>query len=300
MAWGMIIAWYLFLAGVSAGAYLTAHVISKKFPFATTIRKTGYYLAPPLLAIGLLLLIFDAEAGILHPLRFIYLLKNIPNSMMTNGTYIISIFMLITLYQAWKEYKQKEVNKWFGRLGVLFAIGTAAYTGLLIGVVNAVPLWNNSILPVLFTVSAISTGIAATVLTASTFDRKACYNLSWLKKTHLSLITLELFLIFIMFYMTSSVNEVAYQSVQSILVGQWSLLFWIGLIGSGLLIPMLIEGMELYHLRQVSRPQNLEVSATSTGKPSLLPIIVTELGVLIGGFILRYIVLVAAVMVTFF
>lgn len=295
MAWGAIIAWYLFLAGISAGAYLTAHVIGSKFPFATTIKKVGYYLSPPLLAIGLLLLIFDAEAGLYHPLRFIYLLKNIPYSMMTNGTYIISIFMVISLYKGWMVFKNKETNKWFDYLGVIFALGTAAYTGLLIGLVKAVPLWNTSILPVLFTVSAISTGIAATVLVASIVDKKACYNLQWLKKTHFSLILLELILIFIMFYITSAANQEANLAIQSILSGEWSLHFWLGLILLGLGLPMAIEGMELLHLNNATKPQQLEISAAVTGNPSLLPIIITEGSVLIGGFILRYLVLVAGV-----
>ncbi|MFT9488041.1 MAG: NrfD/PsrC family molybdoenzyme membrane anchor subunit [Tepidibacillus sp.] len=301
MVWGMMIAWYLFLAGVSAGAYLTSHIVSRKFPFATTIQKTGYILAPILLAIGLLLLVFDAEAGLHHPLRFIYLLVNFPDSMMTNGTYIISIFLLITAYQALMVYLKKQVNVWIERLGVLFAIGTAGYTGLLIGVVKAVPLWNTSVLPVLFMVSAFSTGIAATVLFATLADRKACYNMQWLKKTHFSLMGLELILIFFMLYVTSAANEAAYQSVQALLVGEYALMFWLGIITIGLLVPMVIEGVELFHFHASTKPQNLQVSAASslTG-PSLLPALITEGFVLIGGFILRYIVLAAALTISLF
>ena len=297
MAWGAIIAWYLFLAGVSAGAYLTATYVGKKFPFAKTIRKTGYILAPPLLAIGLLLLVFDAEAGLMHPLRFIYLLKNIPTSMMTDGTYIIAIFFMLNAYQGIMEYLGKSVNRWITRFGVVFAFGTAAYTGLLIGVVKSVPLWNTSILPVLFTVSALSTGIAATVLVATFFDRQACYNLLSLKKIHATLVGLELLLIFIMLYVTGNTNEVAYQSVMSLLTGEFAAWFWGGLVTVGLVIPLLIEATEIYQHRSATKPIHLEVSATSTG-PSLLPVLITEGFILIGGFILRYLVLAAAITIS--
>ncbi|MFV9510203.1 NrfD/PsrC family molybdoenzyme membrane anchor subunit [Tepidibacillus sp. LV47] len=299
MAWGAIIAWYLFLAGVSAGAYLTATYVGKKFPFAQTIRKTGYFLAPPLLAIGTLLLVFDAEAGLKHPLRFIYLLKNFPTSMMTVGTYIISIFLILNTYQGVMEYLGKSVNRWITRLGVIFAIGTAAYTGLLIGVVKSIPLWNTSILPVLFIVSALSTGIAATVLVSTFFNRQACYNLLTVKKIHVSLIGIELLLIFIMLYITGSANEVAYQSVMSLLVGEYSSLFWIGLIVVGLVIPFLIEGVEIYQHGLATKPKYLEISATSSN-PSFVPTLITESAVLIGGFILRYLVLAAAMTITLF
>jgi len=297
MVWGMMIAWYLFLAGVSAGAYLTATYVSKKFPFAETIRKTGYFLAAPLLAVGLLLLVFDAEAGLKHPLRFIHLLSNFPRSMMTDGTYIISIFLMITLYQGIMVYFKKEVNPWITRLGVVFAIGTMAYTGLLIGLVKAVPIWNTSILPVLFTVSAMSTGIAATVFVATIFDRQACYNLLPLKIIHASLITLELMVIFIMIYVTSNANDVAYQSILSVLSGKFASLFWIGLIGMGLIIPLSIEGADIYQHSLGYRSVHLEVSATSSN-PSLWPALITEGFVLIGGFLLRYLILAAAVTVT--
>ena len=142
MAWGMMIAWYLFLAGVSAGSYLTAYYIQRKYPHAEIIYKTGYILAPVLLGIGLLLLVFDAEAGLRNPLRFIYLFKNIKGSMMTDGTYFISIFFIIGVYQVWAIYKNKSLRTWVSKLGVVMAFATAACTGLLIGVVKAVPLWN--------------------------------------------------------------------------------------------------------------------------------------------------------------
>ncbi|WP_339061658.1 NrfD/PsrC family molybdoenzyme membrane anchor subunit [Tepidibacillus marianensis] len=297
MVWGMMIAWYLFLAGVSAGAYLTATYVSKKYPFADTIRKTGYLLAAPLLAIGLLLLVFDAEAGLMHPFRFIHLLRNFPTSMMTDGTYIISVFLVVTGYQGVMVYLKKTVNRWVTRLGVIFAVGTMAYTGLLIGLVKAVPLWNTSILPVLFTVSAMSTGIAATVLVATFFNRQACFNLLPLKKIHASLITLELLLLFIMLYVTSNANDVAYQSVMSLLGGEYAGWFWGGLVGIGLIIPLLIEGTEIYQYRLASKPKYVEISAASAN-PSLLPALLTEGFVLIGGFILRYLVLAAAVTIT--
>lgn len=299
MAWGSIIAWYLFLAGVSAGAFCTAYWIERKFPQALSIKRAGYFLAPPLLAVGLLLLIIDAEAGLFHPWRFIYLFTNF-RSMMTIGTYIISIFMVITLVQAYFVFKGKEGPSWLKGVGILFAFGTAFYTGLLIGVVKAVPLWNTSILPVLFTVSALSTGIAMTVLVATLADRNACSSLLSLKQIHLGLISIELILIFFMVYVTSSSNEAAFQSVMSLLTGAWSLWFWIGLIGIGLLIPLLIEGMEVFQHRVIHSPQGMEVAATGSLRTHLVLTVTTEAFVLIGGYLLRYLILAAGSFVHLF
>ena len=294
MAWGIMIAWYLFLAGVSAGAYLTADYVKSKKPEAVIIYKTGYILSPIVLGIGLLLLVLDAEAGLHNPTRFIYLLKNITGSMMTEGTYFISFFFVIGLYQAWAAYKNRRTDTWISKIGVIFAFATAAYTGLLIGVVKAVPLWNNSILPVLFTISAVSTGIAATVLCSLLLNKNACQGLYFLKKLHFSLLGLELIVLFIMLYVTNAGNEVASQSVRTIVPGDWSALFWIGIVLIGLVLPMLVEGLELYNVAYGKKLQNLEVSASSVSTSQYLPLLLTELFVLIGGFLLRYLILVAA------
>ncbi|MBE3553852.1 MAG: polysulfide reductase NrfD [Thermicanus sp.] len=300
MVWGSIIAWYLFLAGVSAGAYCTAVWVGWKFPQSVTIQRAGYYVAPPLMAVGLLLLMIDAEAGLFHPWRFLYLYTK-PDSMMSIGTYIISIFMLITLYQAYLTFQGKKAPGWLTGVGLLFAFGTAAYTGLLIGVVKAVPLWNTSILPVLFTVSALSTGIAITVLLATLMDKNACSQLISLKKIHFGLMILEVILIFIMLYITSAANETAFQSVMSLLAGEWSLWFWIGLIVVGLLIPLLLEGLELFHSRALLvTPSGVEVTASGTVSSHFALTIATEGFVLIGGYLLRFLVLAAGTFVSLF
>lgn len=297
MAWGTIIAWYLFLAGVSAGAYLTSSYVARKYPKLTIIRNSGRYLAPVLMAVGLLLLIFDAEAGLHHPLRFMYLFTNF-NSMMTIGTYFISIFMIVALYTGVMEYLKKDTPKWVEYTGMVFAVGTAIYTGFLIGVVSTVPLWNTAILPILFVVSAGSTGAAATLLGASFFDAKGVHEVISLKKLHLGFMVTELFLIFTMFYITASNSAVAAESIGSMVSGEFSLLFWLGLITVGLLFPIVVESLELFnHSKQTHSPDALKVAAT--GQASVLSTVVTESTVLAGGFILRFLILAAALPIAF-
>ena len=56
--------------------------------------------------------------------------------------------------------------------------------GRLLGVVKTFPLWNNAILPVLFLVSAISTGIAAVILASLIAAPKEAEELDELKGFH--------------------------------------------------------------------------------------------------------------------
>ncbi|CEG29343.1 NrfD/PsrC family molybdoenzyme membrane anchor subunit [Bacillus sp. B-jedd] len=297
MVWGTIIAAYLFLAGLSAGAYLTSTYVSRRYPEAAAIRITGRLISPILMGIGLLLLIVDAEAGLKNPLRFIYLFTNF-KSVMTIGTYFISFFMVAAAYTALMEVLKKEVNKFIEYIGGVFALGTAMYTGFLIGVITTVPLWNTAILPVLFVVSALSTGIAGTLLVAGFIDKKSLHHILSVKKIHLSLLGAEVFLIFTMFLITSTANEAAAESVASLLSGEYSMLFWIGLVAIGLLLPIAVESFELMNVRRMKKtPAGLEVAAA--GGAGIAGTVVTEAAVLVGGFILRFLLLSAAVPITF-
>ncbi|ESU32958.1 hypothetical protein G3A_07905 [Bacillus sp. 17376] len=297
MVWGTIIAAYLFLAGLSAGAFLTSSYAARKYPDAKTVRIAGRLISPILMGIGLLLLIVDAEAGLKDPLRFIYLFTNF-SSVMTIGTYFISFFMMAAAYIALMELLKKDTNKIVEYVGIVFAVATAIYTGFLIGVIGAVPLWNTAILPILFVVSAFSTGIAGTMLVSAIFDKKVIHHVMSIKKLHLTLLISELFLIFTMFLITSSTNESAAQSVAMLLSGEYSTLFWLGLVVVGLLVPIGIEALELWNSKKLQQSQaGLEVAAS--GSHGIAATMITESAVLAGGFILRYLLLAAAVPVIF-
>ena len=58
--WGAPIIWYLFLAGLGAGAFATSAFLSWRHPDATSMRRTGYLIAPIAVGIGLVLLMLDA------------------------------------------------------------------------------------------------------------------------------------------------------------------------------------------------------------------------------------------------
>ena len=171
MVWGPLIAWYLFLAGASAGAFLTAAFVEAKYPDSNKMRIAGRIIAPVFVGIGLLMLMIDAEAGLHNPLRFFWLVSN-PGSVMTLGVYFICIYMPVALAAAVLEILKKKVPKWLTWIGIVFAFAVAAYTGFLLGVVKAYPLWNNAILPILFVVSALSAGLAATSLVGLVTDRE--------------------------------------------------------------------------------------------------------------------------------
>lgn len=304
MIWGTIIAWYLFLAGLGAGAFVTSALLERLYPQALRTRKLGRYICPLVIAIGLALLIIDARAGLFHPWRFLLLISN-EHSVMSWGVVFLSIFMVISLLVAAAELLRISVPRWLVNVGVLFALAVATYTGVLLGVVKTFPLWNNALLPILFLVSALSSGAAATLLMGYLFAPQELKGTEFLGKLHLCFPIFELLLIASLFFITSYNSEAGANSVHSIIGGRYAVHFWLGLICVGLLIPIIIETM---HLRKTA-PQRVAVVQEPVTPTSGVAIktqheghhvgqILGESFVLIGGFLLRYLVVIAALPIT--
>ena len=239
MVWGPMIAWYLFLAGASAGAFLTSTFVEAKYPESVKMRVAGRIIAPIFVGIGLLMLMLDAEAGLHNPLRFFWLISN-PGSVMT------------------------------------------------LGVVKAYPLWNNAILPILFVVSALSAGLAATSLVGLIVDRERFEQMWLIKKSHVILSAVEMVVLATMLIIVSAGSFEGAASVYSLVAGQYAPAFWGGIVLLGLVAPFLIEGYPVFIAKRV------ETSTTS-----MVVSVIGEAGVLVGGFMLRLLVILAALPVLF-
>ena len=287
MVWGPMIAWYLFLAGASAGAFLTSAFVEVKYPESVKMRVAGRIIAPIFLGIGLVMLMLDAEAGLHNPLRFFWLIAN-PGSVMTLGVYFICVFMPVALVSALLEVLKKPVPKWLTWVGIVFAFAVAAYTGFLLGVVKAFPLWNNAVLPILFVVSALSAGLAATSLVGLLVDRERFEQMWLIKKSHVILSAIEMVVLFTMLVIVSAGSFEGAASVNSLIAGQYAPAFWGGIVILGLVAPFCIEGYPVFIAKRV------ETSTTS-----MVVSVIGEAGVLVGGFMLRLLVILAALPVLF-
>ena len=287
MVWGPMIAWYLFLAGASAGAFLTSAFVEVKYPEGVKMRVAGRIIAPIFLGIGLVMLMLDAEAGLHNPLRFFWLIAN-PGSVMTLGVYFICVFMPVALVSALLEVLKKPVPKWLTWVGIVFAFAVAAYTGFLLGVVKAFPLWNNAVLPILFVVSALSAGLAATSLVGLLVDRERFEQMWLIKKSHVILSAIEMVVLATMLVIVSAGSVEGAASVYSLVAGQYAPAFWGGIVLLGLVAPFIIEGYPVFITKRVE-----------TSMTSMVVSVIGEAGVLVGGFMLRLLVVLSALPVLY-
>lgn len=297
-AWGILIAAYLFMAGMGAGAYLSA-VVAEAFARRgfQPLARGGYLISGPLVALGLPLLLLDLGAGKSHPWRLVFLYIGNFGSPMLWGTWILTLFIPVALLYATLEAEFLPLPKWwrpfFGRyrtlirwVGAILGLAVTIYTGLLLGVVHGIPLWNTSILPMLFFVSALSTGLAGAVIVSELFAigrEKDGVMLArryfYVNQVHSLLIVIETIFIFCWLFIVANGSVTASLSVAELLTGRYSLLFWIGIVFFGIVDPMLIYIYEVV-----------------LGRP-LMPgaMLVSDGSVVLGGFVLRYLVVAAAV-----
>src|SRR5665809_120690 len=226
MVWGWQIAWYLFLGGLGAGATLTSLVASRSGSRFTTIERAGATLAGPAVAFGTALLVFDLGMGRREPWRLVYLYFNW-QSPMTWGTWILTLFIPIALLHAlavtgslaprWERFVA-PVRRVCVRAQIalkvaagVLALAAAIYTGVLLSVPPSFPLLSSWLLPVLFLVSALSTGLSAAV--------ELGILLAWLA--------------------VGSASPAGSASVQMLVSGSLAPVFWVVVVMAGLVGPVL-------------------------------------------------------------
>ena len=305
--WGWLVAIYLFMGGMGAGAFIVAAVIELtgeryKHEYCPT-ALVGAGVSGPLIAIGTVLLIFDLGAGLREPWRILNMFTNW-SSVMTWGIWILSFFIPIAFVYGILEVMQVHpgILAWLRRwlrflpetlpyrgikrivcsIGILLALGTALYTGVLLSVVQAVPLWATPILPILFLVSAVSTGMGLSLdLSATLMVPETPHRFKRLPLIHIALIGLEIVLLVLFFYTALGQGGEAAESANLILTGAGSLIFWVVVAGLGMVFPLV-----------------LNIYALARGSHGYVVGILAGAAIVLAGLFVRYLIVAAAIPVT--
>ncbi len=239
--WRWLIAAYLFLAGVGGGAYLTGVIAD--FAFGADwmiVSKIGVFLGVPCVLLGTFFLLADLG----KPINAWRVWMKPGTSWIARGTIIIVLFMIFAAIQTafWIWPFPGSIENARGAiavLGAVFAFLTVIYTGLLLGYSQPIALWRTALLPVLFFVSAVSTGVMAIVLIGHYLEVEAA-QLSLLAKIDAGILILEMFVLVMFLYNAYRTIESRY-SAKRMLAGGVATAFWLGVVACGLLIPFFLE-----------------------------------------------------------
>lgn len=285
-AWHWQIVWYFFLAGIAAGTYITsaiAQLAGEKSDVKGAVR--GYLLGLPLILVCGILLIVDLD----RPERFLHMLIQFRDgeamlklgSPMSLGGWVLGGFggfaAVGFLYALVKMEKVKyplfvkianflhesRFSKFFLVWGILTAFYLATYTGVLANT-SQLPGWAASpLIPVLFLASGMSAAMAVMALVTPNSNETHGY-IHKLERADKYMILLEL-VVLAAFLATLGTWA------SKVATGFYGALLWGGVVGVGLLLPLLLKW-----------------------KPNLLgrrTVVVSSVLIILGGYLLRYVVI---------
>lgn len=160
---GLPIAIYFYLTGLSAGSFI---ISTFAYGFGMVqfkpLGKIGVVLATLLLIIAPIILLIDLE----QPLRFWHLILYLRiTSPITWGTFLLTIYPLNCVIYGYFMFKgDTRKTRIFGLIGIPLALLVHGYTGFILALGKARVLWNTAIMPPIFLVSAMVSGLAMMIL----------------------------------------------------------------------------------------------------------------------------------------
>jgi formate-dependent nitrite reductase membrane component NrfD len=166
----------------------------------------------------------------------------------------------------WKADRPKV--RWIGVASVGSGIALGIYTGILLSSLGARPLWSSALLGPIFLVSGLSASAAFGHMMAR--DREESESLA---RADNAFLATELALIALFLIGLSSAGEAQAQAAGLLLGGPFTAVFWVLVVGAGILVPLLIQSLAVGH-RIVHTP--------------VAPVLV-----LLGGLALRFVVVYA-------
>lgn len=278
--WPFLIDVYFFLGGLAGGAFVIATVASliDRRLYRDVVRA-GYYVALAALIPCPAILIVDLGV----PARFMNMMKTFnPQSPMSMGSWALGVFGvcvgLAALFTLIEDLRGRDLSRpklIVGMIGGVFGFFVAAYPGVLLGA-TARPLWiNGHALGALFLAVGASTAAAAIALILTMAGRARGEGATAIRRmTVLSLLIQGLSVVVFIVAVQSAGSAASDRALAMLMSGPFKLTFWVGAVVVGTVVPLLLG------LADIKRP-SFALSA------------VTAVLVLVGGFLVKYVIMAA-------
>jgi tetrathionate reductase subunit C len=169
-AFGMNIAIYFYLTGLSAGSFILS-TLAYGFGMEQykPLGRVGVILATVLLIVAPFFLLIHISIPYRAWHLFVYLNFESP---ITWGSFLLILYPINCIIYGYFMFKENmKLTRIFGLIGIPLAISVHGYTGFILAFGKARALWNTAIMPILFLVSAIVSGIALMILVCVIKDR---------------------------------------------------------------------------------------------------------------------------------
>lgn len=255
--WEPPIALYLFLGGLAGGImFLAAIFNSFVFPGNAEIFAFPIFISLVCVAIGCVFLVVDLG----QPGVFWRVWTTAKSIIKWGATFLVLaavfalIFLLAYVGDAWPFFAPlsdflKPAADFCLIIAGFNGLCIMMYTGIMLSTNKAYAFWATPALPVVFTISAISTGCAALVLTMGGWPAamnaegvQAVADVNAILHTmDIILIISEIIVLLTMILsFLGAGNNTAKEAARRWVKGSYAVPFWVGMIGFGLLIPLIL------------------------------------------------------------
>lgn len=232
--WGWAVITYLFLGGAGAGLFLVSLAMQNRW---------GEALGLLVLIAGTLFLLVDLG----RPERFWRAFLRPGTSWISRGCYFIGALVLLGGLEILSTKIPLEGAWQMGITGgaAAAAVAVMVYTGFVLSPSPAIPFWNSAFFPVVFFAYSLLAGIDFLIL-ASPLLPGPEVDLELLEKVQFGLALLCLVMVLSHVSVMSRSAVGARKSIELLTRGKWGILFIGGVIGLGLLIPLLLAAPSLW------------------------------------------------------
>ena len=232
--WGWLVITYLFFGGAGAGLFLASLYIGH--PWAEGLGLL-------LLLIGTLFLLLDLG----RPERFWRAFFRARTSWISRGCYFITALMVLGSLDLLLQFTAGDSGTvWVVKAGAaVAAVAVMIYTGFVLSPSPAIPFWNSTFFPVIFFAYSLLAGIDFLIL-ASPVLPPPVIDVARLEKVQFGLVLLCLLMVMSHLSVMSGSAIAARKSIQLLTHGKWGALFLGGVIGVGLVLPLLLAWPSLW------------------------------------------------------
>jgi protein NrfD len=257
--WGWQIPVYLFLGGWVAGMMIIFgyYALRGRHREDTRVCSVLPSLSVLVLSLGMLALFLDLE----HKLYVwrLYTTFQVTSPMSWGAWILLLVYPALAgafllhppdpvrgiwpRFDAWSAgLAESRRARAIGATNIVLGVGLGIYTGVLLSSLGARPFWNSAILGPLFLVSGLSTAAAFTHMVARRGDEREMF-----AETDNVLLAVELIVLCLMLIGLLSSSQAAAGAARLVLGGPFTGVFWVLVVGAGIVIPFVIQTLAVSH-----------------------------------------------------
>lgn len=244
------VVFYLFLAGMGAGLQVTTFFCEIAQSRSAHVARDEQLLIQKATILALVFVLAGSAfllVDLTMPEKFMLVFRKPTTSVISFGACVIVLFSVLSfsllLLENFFSREMRLIGLVLKTLCSVLALLIMVYTGLFLAGMKAMPLWTSLLIVPLFFLSSLSSGLASFTLLASLTVRRPQMPHAVMTASRADTIVIILEAIVLLFFLADSffAGGVPREASLELATGASSWIFWLFLIGIGIVAPLAID-----------------------------------------------------------